>query len=114
MTSCASLITLAHVTRMMGKEKHSEAATPEISEQLVAGGRWLMRKERVVKEDGRFLIFYTFEDVEAAEGNEFDPRMERNTDGEIPHRSHAEEVHHGGTEGAEKFVQKSCRCQGSN
>ncbi len=82
MMSYASLITLAHVTGMMGKEKHSEVATPEVSEKLVAGGRWLMRKERLVKKDGRFLIFYTFEDVEAAEGNEFGPRMERNTDEE--------------------------------
>jgi len=50
----------------------------EIEEKVVAGGRWIMRKERVVKEDGRFLIFYNFEVVEEAEGGEYAPGMERN------------------------------------
>jgi len=47
------------------EHKSSELSTAptgtHVEEKPVAGGRWIMRKQRIVKEDGRILIYYDFE-----------------------------------------------------
>jgi hypothetical protein len=46
------------------KKRSNEPVTADIEEGPVADGRWIMRKQRIVKDDGRFLIFYEFEEAE--------------------------------------------------
>lgn len=43
---------------------HSQSQTPEIGSRMQPKTGWQMQKERIVKEDGRFLYYYRFIPIE--------------------------------------------------
>jgi hypothetical protein len=52
-------------TEKLDPEARSNAAPPERETQEETNGR--ARKERETKDDGRYIIFYDFEDAEGGE-----------------------------------------------
>lgn len=46
-----------------------EPVALDVEEKPIARGRWIMRKQRVVKEDGRILIYYDFKSPDSETRN---------------------------------------------